>query len=160
VDVRDSINKMRNLKNGILETEKKKDIKPKDLSMRDMLKITRKINENITVSTKVTPAEQREEEEKFRNFFRDNQVHVDFEPLELYDDSVFWSGVIDNQLQFIYKVSPVEEANGFSVNYLEGFDQQDEENQEVVKKIEKYYDEFYKYWRDNYLDTKDESKFR
>ena len=64
---------------------------------------------------------------------------------------VFWGGTIDGTIQFAYKVTPNEKTSGVEFNYLDDFTVDNEENDEIVKKIEDYYDVFFKYWRDNIL---------
>lgn len=128
------------------------DAPKKDLTMRDMLKITRKLNEQDESSTnKKNVYDQAAEEEKFRNFFDDMNVNIKFIDLEVRDDLVFWGGTIDGVIQFIYKVTPEERTSGVELNYLEDFSPDNPDNEEIVKKIENYYDLFYKYWRDNVL---------
>ena len=131
-------------------------IKPpkKDLTMRDMFKITRKLNEEVenkedNVENKKTVYDQGMEEEKFMNFFRDMNVNVNFIELEIKDNLVFWGGTVDGIIQFIYKVTPDESTSGVEFNYLEDFSPDNPENDVIIKKIESYYDSFYKYWRNN-----------
>ena len=122
--------------------------KPKDLSMRDMLKITRTLNE---AESKKTAYDQSMEEEKFRNFFNDMNVSIKLIDLEVYDDLVFWGGTIDGVIQFIYKVTPDESTSGVEFNYLEDFSPDNPENEEITGRVESYFDTFYKYWRDNVM---------
>lgn len=119
----------------------------KDLTMRDMFKITRKLNEDV--ENKKTVYDQGMEEEKFMNFFRDMNVNVNFIELEIKDNLVFWGGTVDGIIQFIYKVTPDESTSGVEFNYLEDFSPDNPENDVIIKKIESYYDSFYKYWRNN-----------
>ena len=126
----------------------------KDLTMRDMFKITRKLNEDVedkeeNVENKKTVYDQGMEEEKFMNFFRDMNVNVNFIELEIKDNLVFWGGTVDGIIQFIYKVTPDESTSGVEFNYLEDFSPDNPENDVIIKKIESYYDSFYKYWRNN-----------
>jgi len=128
----------------------------KDLSVRDMLKITRDINEGVVslgeeVENKETVYDQSMEEEKFRNFFNDMNVSIKLIDLEIYDNLVFWGGTIDGVIQFIYKVTPDESTSGVEFNYLEDFSPDNPENEEITGRIESYFDTFYKYWRDNVM---------
>jgi hypothetical protein len=148
---------MKRIREGKYETsESPKEIK-KDLSIRDMLKITRKINEGIgddeqkIAQNKKTVYDQSREEEKFNDFFRDMNVNIKFIDLEIYDNLVFWGGTIDGVIQFIYKVTPDEKTSGVEFNYLEDFSPDNPENDEIVGRIESYYDTFFKYWRNNML---------
>jgi hypothetical protein len=135
------------------ETQKPK----KDLTMRDMLKITRKLNEEIKVDDKKKPLnkkteyDQKIEEEKLRNFFDDMNVSIKFQDLQVYDNLVFWGGTVDGVIQFVYKVTPDERTSGVEFNYLEDFSPDNPENEAIIKKLETYYDTFYKYWRDNVI---------
>lgn len=143
---------MNDVNNNNVDNSVDKDFK--DLSVRDMLKLTRDINSgkkklDTTSVKQITPSEEKNEREKFENFFRDNNVIVEFEPLEVFEHGVFWGGTIDGQVQWVYKITPEETSSGVDVNVLKGFEKNDPENEEIIKKLETYYDTFYKYWRDN-----------
>ena len=135
------------------ETQKPK----KDLTMRDMLKITRRLNEEVEVEdkkkalNKKTAYDQEIEEEKLRNFFDDMNVNIKFQDLQVYDNLVFWGGTVDGVIQFVYKVTPDERTSGVEFNYLEDFSPDNPDNDLIVSKLETYYDTFYKYWRDNVI---------
>jgi hypothetical protein len=172
MDTRESLRRIRNLKNGVIENfdNKPQDKKKKDLSIRDMLKITRNLNEadmeridlnrdgnkesqliDMSVDSKKTAFDQDKEENKFRNALDKFNVNVRFAPIEVLDDSVFWKGTIDNQLEWVFVVSPDESANGVKFNYSQNFDDSKPDNEEMVETIKNYYNDFYKYWRDNEL---------
>jgi len=129
----------------------------KDLTMRDMLKITRSLNEQAEendekkAENKKTVYDQSKEEEKLKNFFNDMNVNIKFIDLEVYDDLIFWGGTVDGIIQFVYKVTPDEKTSGVEFNYLEDFSPDNPDNDIIIKKIESYYDSFYKYWRNNIL---------
>jgi hypothetical protein len=150
----------------------------KDLSMRDLLKITR--NRSLNLNEEVTPAatpaadntsttdnaevrdksknkktvyDQAKEEEKFRNYFNDMNVDIKFIDLDVYDNLIFWGGTIDGVIQFVYKVTPDEKTTGIEFNYLPDFTADNPDNDLIIKKIESYFDTFYKYWRNNILQT-------
>ena len=146
---------MKRMRDGyVVESSKTAEHKT-TLSMRDMLKITRKLNEEIEnkPQNKKTDFDQNMEEEKFRNFFNDLTVSIKFIELEVFDDFVFWGGTVDGIIQFVYKVTPDESTSGVEFNYLEDFSPDNPENEEVVGRIESYFDTFYKYWRDNIMST-------
>jgi hypothetical protein len=146
---------MKRMRDGyVVESSKTAEHKT-TLSMRDMLKITRKLNEEIEnkPQNKKTDFDQNIEEEKFRNFFNDLTVSIKFIELEVFDDFVFWGGTVDGIIQFVYKVTPDESTSGVEFNYLEDFSPDNPENEEVVGRIESYFDTFYKYWRDNIMST-------
>ena len=151
-EMRKMIGRMRG-KPTINETDNEQ---KKDMGVRDMLKITRDIHEGVVsldenVENKETVYDQSIEEEKFRNFFNDMKVSIKFIDLEVYDDFVFWGGTIDGVIQFVYKVTPDEETSGVEFNYLEDFSPDNPENEEITGRVESYFDNFYKYWRDNVL---------
>ena len=130
----------------------------KDLNMRDMLKITRDINEGVVSlseesENKETIYDQSMEEEKFRNFFNDMNVSIKLIDLKVYRDLVFWGGTIDGTIQFVYKVTPDESTSGVEFNYLEDFSPDNPENEEITGRVESYFDTFYRYWRDNVMTT-------
>lgn len=122
----------------------------KNLSIRDMLKLMRSLNEDENVNKK-TVYDQKNEEEKFLKFFNDLNVSIKFSELVIYDNLIFWGGTIDGIIQFIYKVTPDEATSGVEFNYLEDFTPDNPENDEIIGRIESYYDTFYKYWRNNIL---------
>lgn len=135
-------------KNGRVYTEE---------AVQDMVKRFRKLNEQeeeaAISKNRKTVYDQQREEGNFRNFFDDLNVDIDFIELEVYDDLIFWGGTIDGIVQFVYKVTPEERTSGIEFNYLDDFSLDNPDNDEIVKKIEAYYDTFYKYWRNNVLNT-------
>jgi len=155
IQMREFIKRIRN-GNYVAETT---NTQKNDLSMRDMLKITRGINENVehnddeNKQNKKTVYDQAREEEKFNNFFSDMNINVKFIDLEVYDNLIFWGGTIDGIIQFIYKVTPDESTSGVEFNYLEDFTPDNPENDKIIKRVESYYDTFYKYWRNNILNN-------
>lgn len=136
---------MRGKSNQITENKTVK----RNVSMRDLLKITRNINEQEEMVNSATEIDNKNEQQKFKNIFNDMNVSVNFIPLEIYDNLIFWGGTIDGVLQFTYKVSPDEANSGVDFNYLPDFTQDNPDNQKIVEKVENYYDTFYRYWRDN-----------
>ena len=128
----------------------------KNPSMRDMLKITRKLNEDIIGNdepqkpeNKETAFDQKEEERKFMAFFDDMNVSVKFIDLEITDNRVFWGGTVDGIIQFVFKVTPDETTSAVEFNYLDDFSPDNPDNEVIVDKIKRYFDSFKKYWRDN-----------
>lgn len=127
----------------------------KDMTMRDMLgkmrtikdKPLQNLNEDVQ-SNMSTSTDIKGEEDKMSNYFDQNNVTIEYDKLKVFSNGVFFSGTIDNQIQFVYKVTPQEDSSGVEINYLDSFDAQDKENEEVINKLEDYYNIFYKYWRD------------
>ena len=141
-----------------------KPIPKKNLTMRDMLKITRTLNEDIQPQTdqpetdqekpvnKKTAQDQANEEQKFKDSFPTGyDINVDFIELEVTDKYVFWGGTINGLIQFVYKVTPDESTSGVEFNYLEGYNEDDPKNDEIIKRVESYYDNFYEYWIDSVI---------
>jgi len=136
----------------------------KEMSMRDLLKITRnhRLNEEVDEMgneisqqprvNKSTEFDQNREEEKFRAFFDDMTINVEFAPLQIYDDLIFWGGIVDGVIEFKYSVTPDESTSGVEYKYLPSFNKDNPENQMILDRIESYYDSFYRYWRDNGLE--------
>ena len=171
-DTRELLKRMRG-KEYVAET--KSEEPKKEMDMRDMLKKTRTfVNEDVETNTSldnsdvqtaqpndgenvITYKDPTDEKEKFKNFFDDMNVHIDFNtPLEVKDDSVFWGGVIDGVIQFDYKVTPDDDTSGVVLQYLrEGFENS-ETAQEIVERLKSYYDTFYKYWNGNLPEKKAE----
>ena len=152
-DTRSLLSKMRN--RNYVQVDNSQSKPKKNPTMRDMLKITRSLNEEDLKSEKnrETVYDQEKEEEQFKKFFNDLNVNIEFIDLEVYDDLIFWGGTIDGIIQFVYKVTPEEKTSGIEFNYLDDFSVDNPDNNEIVERIEKYYDKFYKYWRNNILDT-------
>lgn len=142
---------IRNMNNVGLVNEYFDKSDSKDMNMRDLLKITRKLNENEESANMKTMYDQKQEEDKFLNNFRDMTVNVKFIELEVYDDLVFWGGTVDGIIQFVYKVTPDESTSGVEFNYLEDFSPDNPDNEEIVNRIEGYYNSFYKYWQNNVI---------
>lgn len=129
----------------------------RDLSVRDMLKITRNINERfervseeIAVNKK-SDSDQADEEDKFKNALKNYEVTVEFEELQVYDKLVFFAGTVDNMIQFVYKVTPNEGTSGVEIDYVDDFVSDNPDSEEIVKIIKEYYKTFYKYWRDSVI---------
>lgn len=148
---------MKRIRNRYLEVNESENNIKTDLTMRDMLKITRKINEAVEgedeqpQKNKKSVYDQSREEEKFNNYFNDMNVDIKFIDLDVFDNLIFWGGTIDGVIQFVYKVTPDEKTSGIEFNYLPDFTVDNPDNDKIIKKIESYYDSFYKYWRNNIL---------
>ena len=133
----------------------------KQLTVHDMLKITRKLNEDIGTETDVdqtkpvnkkTDQDQATEEKKFKDSFPTGyDINVDFIELEVTDKYVFWGGTINGVIQFVYKVTPDENTSGVEFNTLDGYNEDDPKNDEIIKRVESYYDKFYEYWVDSVI---------
>lgn len=158
-DIRQSLKIMREFKklgvDYIYEkpiTKKLNIIENKHLTMREMLGRMRKLKEDDGMGEKtITPLDKKTELEKIQRNFDDLEVNVSIEDFEVYDNGVFLSGTIDDQITFTYSVSPTEEGSGVEWTASQDFDSNNKDNDEVIKRLESYYNEFYKYWRDNEL---------
>ena len=175
MDTRESLRRMRNINKGVVENfdNKPKNINKKEMSVRDMLGITRNfkaVNEaevnavdfdqdgeieakviDTDVDSRKTMLDQKQQEEKFRNAIKQFNVNVQFEPMKITDNTVVWSGTIDNQLQWSYLVTPDESINGPKFNYSKNFNDGEPSNQDLIEFIKNYYNDFYKYWREGEL---------
>lgn len=151
MEMRDLLNIVRNFK------ENKNIISDRNLSknehnnIRELIKRTKNnfLTENLIEKT--LEIDQEEEERKFKEYFKDLEVIIDFIELEVFENGVFWGGTIDGIIQFVYKVTPNEKTSGYEIYYLEDFDKNNPDNEEIVNRIELYYNVFFKYWRDNLL---------
>lgn len=123
----------------------------KEMSMREMLGKMRNLNENI--EPEVSPAEIDREKEKMLNFFANDNVDINFENFQVQPQGVFLSGLVGDQIQFSYTVTPkiTTKDQGVQLNYLNGFDANNPENDKLVKKVQDYYDTFSNYWIENQL---------
>lgn len=151
-DIRNSLKKMRNYDKNTSESYESTKKLSSDPSMRDMLKKMRKLNEDNKIkSEKTTTIDLERERQKLQDNFDDLEVNTEIVDFEVYDEAVFLSGVIDDEITFTYTVSPSEDASGIEWTATDEYDTETPENQEVIERLESYYKEFYKYWRDNEL---------
>lgn len=109
-----------------------------------------KENESSVPQPKLTThVDQKTQEDKMNQYFAQNNVTIHYEPLEIYDRGVFWSGNIDGQIIWTMTVTPFEETSKLETEYSKDFDAQNPDNDKILKKLEAFYNEFYEYWRDN-----------
>ncbi len=149
IDIKKSINLMRGKKTSdINEVEIK--ILNENSSVQDMVRHMRLLKEDNPRDLK-NMYDQNEEESKMNDYFKDLKVVIEYQPLEVNREKVWFGGIIDGKIAFTYKVTADESNAGFNVDYLEDFDSNILENSEILKRIEQYYDVFYKYWRDSVL---------
>lgn len=139
-----NITRGKNTNKDIYQLKEKYDI-------RKSLNKLRNLNEAEFGGNEATNQDQKNEEDKFKDYFSDLIVNIEFQPIEIHDNGVYFGATIDGQVQFVYKVTPDEITSGFEINYLPGFDKSNPENQDIMKRIESYYDIFFKYWRNNIL---------
>jgi len=127
----------------------------REMSMRDMLKITRKLNENEEdgrdFSNKATPRDTAFIEQSMINLFDNSGLNVTFkfpernDPHELYVDDVFvyWGATINNVLMFTYTINTNDDADtGAKFKYVEESRvlEDSEEYKEIVDKIMQFFD--------------------
>jgi len=124
--------------------------------MRKLLGKMRKLNEDVLKqdSNRIeTSFDQKREEKKFTEYLRSNNFNVtpdSFENIEIVpNEYVFWGGTINNMIQYVFIVTDNEQTSKVEFNYSDEFNKDNEENQELIKKIQDYYDIFYKYWSEN-----------
>ena len=139
---------MKRIRNGNF-TETKNDVPSKELSIKEMLKITRDINEgyvklNEDVENMETVFDQKIEEKKFRDYFNDLNVSVKFIDLEVYDNLIFWGGTVDGVIDFVFKVTPNENTSDVEFNYRKNFSPDNPENSKITDRIESYFNNFYR----------------
>lgn len=147
-------------KYGITETQEKK---KKEMTVRDMLKITRHLDEQVEDTqpenpegenkavNKETAFDQKREEQKLVDFFG-GDVNFEFKKLEVYDNWVLWSGIVNSVIQFLFVVTPDEVTSRVEFNYLQGFSPDNPNNDEILEKLQTYYETtFSKYWRNNLI---------
>ena len=143
-------------------SESKEQEKPKkDLSMRDMLKITRQVNENVNDErngvgeNRKTPDDQQREEENFTSLFDNmpdnDSVSIVFFELFVFDKLIYWGGIVDGTIEFTYVVTPNENKSGVSFDYHNDYIEDNTKNDEIIKRIEIYYNKFSEYWRNEIL---------
>jgi len=133
----------------------------KEMTMREMLRRTRNqdwMKEDSAlvaepVAKQLSRNEQVEQERAMQDYFDDENLTIKFEPIEVYDNGVFWAGTIDGQLKFAYMVTPEESSSGVKIERSPDFDPTNEDNQAIEKKVIDYYDTFYDYWSKNQFEN-------
>lgn len=167
-DPRALLAKMRN-GNHIQETTMNVEKQP---TTQDFVKKMRKLNEELEEPERVsllTPEDQPREEENLNNELEGLNVLTAYIPLEVYNDYVYWGGVVDNDIKFTYRVPPLPGQKGVTFKFKKktdelpvetGVDSPDaetvatnnDENQEITDIIKDYYErEFFPYWSTNIL---------
>lgn len=147
MNTRDMMNIMRNLNNNKpnYSTSKSNITESSKCDIRNSLNKIRKLNE----ASEATLNDQKNEESKIEDYFSDLSVNFDFQPIEIYPNGVYLGFGIDNVIQVVYKITEDQKTSGYEVNYLPDFDKSNPDNDLILKRIESYFDVFYKYWRDN-----------
>lgn len=154
-EMRIFLNRMRN---GY-DVKNQKKILLKENTMRDLLKITRSLNEekeeNEIGLNKITTIDQKNEENKFLALFdnmpENETVSVIFFDLYVYDNLIFWGGVVDGVIEFTYQVTKEENSSGVMFDFLEEYSPDNPKYDEIIKRIENYYNKFSEYWRNEVL---------
>lgn len=100
-----------------------------------------------------TPNDQKRMEDWFDDAFRTLDVFVKFDDLEVYNDFVFWSGMINGVIKFVFKVTENPEINGVEFQYSDDIDIQNPKNNEIIEKLEQFYKDFSNYWLKNLIQT-------
>ena len=152
-DIRNSLKIMRDIKRGIPVQESESPVNEnRGMDMRSMLGRMRKMKEANEMGEKtLTPLDVKREQEKIQKAFEDLEVSPTINDLQAFDNGVFMSGSIDRSITFTFSVTSSENNSGVEWTATNEFDSESEENQEVIRRLEAYYKEFYNYWRDNEL---------
>ncbi len=149
------------MKNHLKKISEDFKYRPKnEKSFKYFLNEMRKLKEESEASIRKTVYDEKEEQEKFIRMLPKDVV-VNFENLEIYDDLVLFSGRINDNFNFFYRVTPDAKTSGFEFNFLDGFDptgqeesepdEYAEEQMELFKIVQNYYDTFSNYWRENLI---------
>jgi hypothetical protein len=157
-DIRESLYKMRNAKNGIeyvpKSNIKKTIISNNDMSMREMLGKMRMIKESTFEpdEEKTTSGDFKWAKDGLEKSFDAFEVNPQIVELIVSDNDIYMSGSIDNKITFTLTVPPLgEDSSGVDWEATEYFNESDPDNKELIETLENYYLVFYKYWRDNEL---------
>jgi hypothetical protein len=125
----------------------------KDPTMNEMIaRMKNYVNEQMAQSRHLTDSELDVEKRKFENAFSNYNVSFEYEPFSIVYDGVFWSGVIDGQIQWVYMVTKDDSTSGVELNFAPDFNPDEGDNKKIVEIIQSYYNQFYKYWRENELE--------
>ena len=123
-----------------------------EVSMRELNKRMRKLNENTDQIT-IPESELSVEIQKFKNVFRDYNVSFEFENFIILNGGIIWGGSLDNQIQWVYKVTDDDTTSGVELNFAPEFNPDEEDNKKLIDLIENYYNIFFKYCRDNFINV-------
>ncbi len=161
-EMRDLLGKMRGT---LVETDKVNKngrIYP-EMTIRDMLKITRNLNENEgekNFSNKVTPRDVSFVEESIKSSFKSTGLNITFkfpednDPHELYVDEtfVYWGATINNVLMFTYTINTEDDVDsGVKFKYVEESRvlEDSDEYKEIVERVQQFYNTtFFPYFRE------------
>lgn len=147
---------MKRIREGKYIANESQNTPKKDLNIRDMLKITRRLNEEMENTQRgrnvETIFDQRHEEEKMRNFFKThmernggNPVNIKFINIEEYDNMVFWGGIVDGIIKFAYTVIPDKIGSEATYDYSEDFSPDDPNNDIIIDGLDQYFEIFREY---------------
>lgn len=123
-----------------------KEDKPKDLSMRDLLKKTRvlqNLNEDITI----TDIDQEHIKNGLINSLKQLEAIPKLNPIKVINGNIFWSGSVNDMIEFVYKISPDGSKNGFKINYNDKLNIDIPDKDSISKVLEDYYTEFFTYFQ-------------
>ena len=87
----------------------------------------------------------------FDNMPENETVSVIFFDLYVYDNLIFWGGVVDGVIEFTYQVTKEENSSGVMFDFLEEYSPDNPKYDEIIKRIENYYNKFSEYWRNEVL---------
>lgn len=129
-------------------------------SVQQLVKNMRVLNEELEEKERVnlkTPDDQAREEENLNKDLEPFNVLTKYVDLEVYNDYVFWGGIVDGYIKFSYRVPALPGQKGVTFSYnKEGFNVDDEDNEAIVEAIENYYaTQFFQYWSENILQNRD-----
>ena len=128
-----------------------KENKAKDLSMRDLLKRTRMLNEiALNEAINITPIDQQHVTDGLTNSLKQLEAIPKLNPIKVINGSIFWSGSVNDIIEFVYKVSSDASKSGYDINYDKNMSIEIPNKDEISKVIEDYYTEFFKYFQ-NFL---------
>lgn len=128
-----------------------KEDKVKDLSMRELLKKTRMLNEIVLKEdVNITPIDQKHVVDGLSNSLKQLEAIPKLNPIKVINGNIFWSGSVNDIIEFVYKVSPDASKSGYEINYDKDLTIEIPNKDEISKVIEDYYAEFFKYFQ-NFL---------
>ena len=154
-DTRELLKRMRGKK---FVAEAVNDEPKKEVTMRDMLKITRAINEEFEDPTTggddevdvEAQSDKSTEEKKMTNYFasRNIRVSIVFNSLVVTKKKVYWSFVINSVMRIAFKYVPSDKVNSGIV--FEYKNEEDAEKlSEIAEEVKKYFDVWVDYWEIN-----------
>lgn len=125
-------------------------------TIRDLLSITRKLNEEedndedyINTSTEADFEYEKSKATKFLSGMALRFTDKNGKPyFKKTNKRIVWGGVVNGIIRFLFIVEENKSKSNIVLDYTDDFSPDNPENDEIIKSLESYYDSFYERWID------------